>query len=429
MNYNPADFTSGDIMRKTEKEMNVLITGASFANRGAQSMLFTVVNEVKSKYDSAEFYYLPTNYFKENCFENCADYRFTFVYDDLAVCDFPIKYGFVGKLKRRMDSKIISDRIAAYNVPKLSDLWDKLDVLIDISGYSLTSKFGISSINRMLRHIRKAQSLDIPVILMPQSYGPLNFGEKTEAVCREIGEAFSKIDLLFAREQEGMEVLLNECGVNNAVLSPDIVLQAKEIDWENVFAEEPVLNVHELSTEGNVGIVPNGETVKNGNKEFVLNCYQRIIRQLREKNKEIYIFRHSDDLSLCRDIYALVKDDEHCHLIEDEMNCMEYGAFVKQFDFVIASRFHSVVHAYREGIPAFVLGWAIKYQELTKLLGQEEYAFDITKANEEDIDTMLEKLEQLTENYADETKLISEKLELVRQKNCFDLCWEVMDKI
>lgn len=409
--------------------MNVLITGAQFANRGAQSMLFTVVNEVRNRYEDAEFYYLPLDYFKDGCYAHRDDYRIHFVYDELVMSDYPIRYGIIGKIKRSMDSKAMEKRIAKYNVLHLGDVWDKIDVLIDVSGYALTSKFGRASINRLTRHINKAKSVGAAVILMPQSYGPLSFGENTKAVCKEIGEAFSKVDLLFAREQEGKAVLENECGVTGAVLSPDLVLQAQEIKLENIFNEKPELQVRKLDTEGNVGIVPNGETVKNGNKEFVLSCYKRIIEELRGKEKEIYIFRHSDDLALCRDIYELVKEDEHCHLIEDEMDCLTYSEFVRQFDFIIASRFHSIVHAYRESVPALVLGWAIKYQELTKLLGQEKYAFDITKATEDDIALMLEKLDCLCNSYAEESKIIAEKLAAVRCESCFNKCWEVMDKI
>lgn len=409
--------------------MNVLITGAQFANRGAQSMLFTVVNEVRNRYEDAEFYYLPLDYFKDGCYAHCDDYRINFVYDELVMSDYPIQYGIIGKIKRKIDSKAMENKIDKYNVLHLGNIWDKIDVLIDVSGYALTSKFGISSINRITRHINKAKDVGATVILLPQSYGPLNFGENTEAVCKKIGDSLSKVDLLFAREQEGKALLESECGVTGSVLSPDIVLQAQEIKWENIFTENPELKVRKLETADNVGIVPNGETVKNGNKAFVLACYKRFIEELRGKGKEIYIFRHSDDLALCRDIYELVKDDEHCHLIEDEMDCLTYSAFVKQFDFVIASRFHSVVHAYREGIPAFVLGWAIKYQELTKLLGQEKYAFDITKATEEDLAQMMDKLGCLSNNYKGEAKLISEKLATVRTESCFEKCWEVMDRI
>ena len=58
--------------------MNVLITGAQFGNKGAQSMLFTVVNEVRDRYPNAEFYYLPLDYYKEDCFQNLENYRFHF---------------------------------------------------------------------------------------------------------------------------------------------------------------------------------------------------------------------------------------------------------------------------------------------------------------------------------------------------------------
>jgi len=409
--------------------MNVLITGAQFANRGAQSMLFTVVNEIRNRYDNTEFYYLPLDYYKDECFAHCGDYRLNFVYDDSAMSDYPIRYGVIGEIKRNIDIKLMSRKIDRYNVLHLSKIWGAVDVLIDVSGYSLTSKFGMGSINRMLRHINKAKSLDIPVILMPQSYGPLNFGENTDAVCEEIKEAFSKVDLLFARETEGREVLENECGICSAVLSPDIVLQAHKIKWENIFTEKPEVKVPILQTENNVGIVPNGETVRNGDKTFILDCYKRMIEMLRSKGKEIYIFRHSDDLQLCRAIYEEVKTDKHCHLIEDELDCLAYSEFVKQFEFIIASRFHSVVHAYRGGIPALVLGWAVKYQELTKLFAQEKYAFDITKRDYCDENEMMKQLELLSENYDEEARLISEKLELVRSKSCFDKCWGVMDKI
>ena len=66
---------------------------------------------------------------------------------------------------------------------------------------------------------------------------------------------------------------------------------------------------------------------------------------------------------------------ENVYFIEDDMNCLEYGGFVKQFDFIIASRFHAIVHAYKENVPAIILGWAVKYHELAKNLNQEKFVF------------------------------------------------------
>lgn len=408
--------------------MNVLITGAQFGNKGAQSMLFTVVNEVRDRYPSADFFYLPLDYYKEECFQNLESFRFHFVIDDKAGQDFPTKFGAPQVAFRNANiRKILRNAQRHGEVLALSKLWDKLDVLIDVSGYSLTSKFGISSINRVLRMIQTAKAHGVKTILMPQSYGPFDFSED---VCMRIGSALKEVDLLFAREEDGVKQLREHCGVENkAILSPDIVLQAKEIDWKNVFTAEPKLQYPVLKTTGNVGIVPNGETVRNGKHDVVLSTYRMILIELRAAGKEVYIFRHSNDLPLCREIYDLVKDDAHCHLIEDEIDCLSYGPFVRQFDFIVASRFHSIVHAYREHVPALVLGWAIKYQALTALLGQEAYVFDITANQESDSLDISRQLCKLMESHAEESKRIELELLKIQKDNCFDRCRTVLDQL
>lgn len=384
--------------------MNVLITGAQFGNKGAQSMLFTVVDEVRDRYPDAEFFYLPLDYYKEECFQDLEKYRFHFVIDDKAGQDFPAKFGVLQVVFREANAKKILRNARQHGeVLVLSKLWDKLDVLIDVSGYSLTSKFGISSINRVLRHLQTAKSHGVKTILMPQSYGPFDFPDN---ICKRIGDCLLKVDLLFAREKDGVEQLQKYCGVKGkAILSPDIVLQAKDIDWKNVFTRKPELYYPILKTSGNVGIVPNGETVRNGKHDVVLSAYRTILAELRAAGKEVYIFRHSNDLQLCREIYDYFKNDEHCHLIEDEIDCLSYGLFVRQFDFIVASRYHSIVHAYREHVPALVLGWAIKYQALTALLGQEAYVFDLT-ANQVDDALLVERLNRLEERSAEQSVII-----------------------
>lgn len=408
--------------------MNVLITGASFENKGAQAMLYAVINEFRLHNPETDFYYLPIDCFQPGCFAHWQDFRFHFVFDDLVAYDYPAKYGPLNYVKRWNDIRVVKNRIAKnrYPVPLLSKIWDKLDVLVDVSGYSLTSKFGLGSVNRMLRHMEKARSMNIPVIIMPQSYGPFEFGKKTEAVCKRIHEVFSKAELVFAREEEGRKVMEEACGLTNLRLSPDTVLQAHDYQWENLFQNEPALSFRQMTTENNVGIVPNSETTKRGNKEQILRCYREIIGELRKSGKEVYIFRHSDDLALCREIYEMVKDDTQCHLIEDEMDCLSYSAFVQQLDFVVASRFHSIVNAYRVGVPALVLGWAIKYQELTKLVGQQKYVFDITAADGPDMNLVIRQTRAMIQNHAREAETIREKVKAVQQESCFQYCWELL---
>ena len=65
-------------------------------------------------------------------------------------------------------------------------------------------------------------------------------------------------------------------------------------------------------------------------------------------------------------------------LYRNEFESGEYSLMVRQFDFIIASRFHSIVHAYKEGVPAIIFGWATKYQELAGHFDQSKFVFDIT---------------------------------------------------
>ena len=408
--------------------MNVLITGAQFSNKGAQSMLFTVVNEVRDRYPDTEFYYLPLDYYKKDCFQRLENYRFHFVIDEKAGQDFPAKLGALQIAFRAANAQKILHSARKYGeVLALGKLWKKLDVVIDVSGYSLTSKFGISSINRVLRMIQTAKDYGVKTILMPQSYGPFDFPED---ICKRNGASLQNVDLLFAREEDGVEQLRNCCGVTDkAILSPDIVLQAKEINWENVFTKKPELNYPILKTTGNVGIVPNMETVRNGKHDVVLSVYRLILKELRAAGKEVFIFRHSNDLQLCGEIYELVKDDEHCHLIEDEIDSLSYGPFVRQFDFIIASRYHSIVHAYREHVPALVLGWANKYQALTALFGQEQYVFDITANQDSCTFEISRQIVKLMESYEQESNRIETELLNIQKQNCFDCCRTLMDQL
>ena len=203
-------------------------------------------------------------------------------------------------------------------------------------------------------------------------------------------------------------------------------MQSKEVDWRYVFTGKPILSAPVLQTENNVAVIPNTQLYRYGSKNQVLQTYRTIIEKLLQAGKRVYIFRHSNDLVACEDIYAMFSDNNHVNLIREEMSCLEYSIFVQQFDFIVASRFHSIVHAYREGIPAFILGWAIKYHNLASLVQQESYVFDGTNAASDNQDAMLRQLEKMIENYAQESIVIRRSLEQIQANNCYDACDSIL---
>lgn len=403
--------------------MNVLITGAQFHNKGAQSLLFTVMSELRSRYENVEIYYLPI----DDCFQyEPENYRFHLVFDDLAYLDYIRQGKDVSSSLYRCGKEIIKWvlRHRTKKILRLSRVWPIVNAVVDVSGYALTSKFELRGTYRYIRHINMAKKRGIPVILMPQSFGPFEYSD--EKVKLLLCDALNSADCIFAREAEGADALAGIGVDQNVKQSADLVLQSKEVDWRYVFTGKPILSAPVLQTENNVAVIPNTQLYRYGSKNQVLQTYRTIIKKLLQAGKRVYIFRHSNDLVACEDIYAMFSDNNHVNLIREEMSCLEYSIFVQQFDFIVASRFHSIVHAYREGIPAFILGWAIKYHNLASLVQQESYVFDGTNAASDNQDAMLRQLEKMIENYAQESIVIRRSLEQIQANNCYDACDSIL---
>ena len=403
--------------------MNILITGAQFHNKGAQSLLFTVMSELRSRYENVEIYYLPI----DDCFQyEPGNYRFHLVFDDLAYLDYIRQGKNVSHGLRRCGKEMIKWvlRHRKKKMLRLSRVWPIVNAVVDVSGYALTSKFELRGTYRYIRHINMAKKREIPVILMPQSFGPFEYSD--EKVKLLLYDALNSADCIFAREAEGVDALAGIGVDRNVKQSADLVLQSKEVDWRYVFTGKPILSVPVLQTENNVAVIPNTQLYRYGLKNQVLQTYRAIIEKLLQAGKKVYIFRHSDDLVACEDIYAMFSDNNHVNLIRKEMSCLEYSIFVRQFDFIVASRFHSIVHAYREGIPAFILGWAIKYHNLASLVQQESYVFDGTNPASDNQDAMLGQLEKMIENYAQESIVIRRSLEQIQANNCYDVCDSIL---
>lgn len=403
--------------------MNVLITGAQFHNKGAQSLLFTVMSELRSRYKNIEIYYLPI----DDCFQyEHEKYNFYVVFDDLAYLDYIRQrkdiYHSLYRCGKEMIKWTLKHR--KQKLLRLSKVWSIVDAVIDVSGYALTSKFEIRGTYRYIRHINMAKKRNIPVILMPQSFGPFEYTDKKINLL--LRDALNSVEYIFVREGAGVDALAN-IGVNkNVKQSADLVLQSKEIDWRYVFTKKPGLSAPILQTENNVAVIPNTQLYRYGSKKQVLHTYKKIIEKLLEAGKMVYIFRHSNDLSACEDIYAMFSDNNNVYLIREEMSCLEYSIFVRQFDFIVASRFHSIVHAYREGIPAFILGWAIKYHNLASLMQQELYVFDGTNIETDNQKSMLIQLEKMIDNYAKERIAIHRNLKKIQVNNCYDACDKIL---
>lgn len=360
-----------------------VITGAQFANKGAQSMLFVTISELRKRYPDCDIYYVPNDAAK----------------------------GYPDSLLRRYRFHIIRDGLGIYC--QLYDLIPQIKAIIDISGYALASQWNCSYFIHILL---LAQYNKIPIYLMPQSFGPFDFEEKWD---KKIKEGLEHAEVIFAREKKGYDLLTQKYGLKNVKMSRDLVLQSKKLNFGYIETEEKRLQNYELKTDCNVAIVPNLRNYEFGNKKELLEMYGSIIDVLLKKGKNIYILSHSEDQQVCQDIYRMYSGSGQVFLYEKELDCLEYSVMAKEFQYMIAARYHAIVHAYKAGVPCIVMGWAEKYRELTYLFGQEEYLFDVRYGI--DFGKLVEAVNQMDEAWGCEMEKIRNILPMLQTENCFDV--------
>lgn len=408
--------------------MKFLITGANFNNKGAQSMLFITIDEIRKRSKNAEVWFATVE------FGDFQNYRFHPIYMNVLAQNIALQgkgYQLLqlkGKLKD-CAKFILGKRQNLWQTSDLKVLMPQIDAVIDVSGFALGQKWSTASQQKYLNNIRLAKAYHKPIYLMPQSFGGFDYPKESRYLLTEIGELLKYPRIVFAREQQGEHALKEAFHLTNVMLSYDMVLQNQEIDPANIFKKPPTIKIPSVSEIGNVALIPNQQCFRHGDQEKTMALYCFAIEKLIEKGKIVYVFHHSkDDAECCRIVYEKFSKNQAVKLIEQDFSCFEYDAFIKQFEFILCSRFHGIVHAYRNAVPAIALGWEIKYQELAKAVGQETFAFDIT-APTLDRSLLTQAIETMSSDFVQQSRCIAARLCAIQKHNCFDHIKELSDKL
>ncbi|MBP9996336.1 MAG: polysaccharide pyruvyl transferase family protein [Lachnospiraceae bacterium] len=357
-----------------------LITGAQFQNKGAQAMLFVTMHEIRKRFPDAIIWYLPVDYNMRYSTELKEKYRLLFLTD-----------GY----------QLRSQLFAIAN---------NLDAIIDVSGYALSSYWNNEW---YITNLRIAQNYEIPMYIMPQSFGPFDYDiEKVD----EIKHLLSNMKAIYARERNGYELLTKELGLNNVYESNDLVLQCGSVDLNNIFTNIVTQSISKIETNS-VAVIPNVRICEFSSTGYALSLYKRIIDELLLLGKNIYVVPHSDDLVLCKQIINNYINKEEVQIVGEEMDCIQFKAYISQFDYVISSRFHAIVHSCKMRVPCIAIGWEEKYVSLMHVLEQEDMCFDTFS----DIKLVLSAIHVMENEYKSRKEIISKAISEIEKANCFDV--------
>lgn len=391
-----------------------VIFGAQMVNKGAQAMLFTTISEIRKRDNYAKIIVFIYDKWKSEESQDIYNVEF-----------LPIDMKQIMNLSQGILSKVyLIGKRAKIN--RKSGKLSEIDYILrhskmafDISGYALSDQWGLNGSLFFLSKFSMLQKYKIPTYIMPQSFGPFNyssFWKKT--LIRNYAKRYLKYPkIIYAREKEGYDCLTKELGLDNVCLSTDLVLQNDNMSIDSIYRVKPLFRRYDIK-KNSVAIIPNSSNNKYSGEKQLLLLYEKIIIKLLQYKKNIYLLVHSSqDFEMCQEIKAMFQSENTVEIIKSDLNCIEYGYFIRQFDFAIASRYHSIVNAYKEYIPCIALGWATKYKELLSLLKQDQFNFDVR--NVTDFSPILSAINEMNDTYKNQSMIIQTNLKSIQESSCF----------
>ncbi len=367
----------------------ILITGGNFINKGAHSMLFCVVNDLKIKYPDCEIVIIDLFPTVQNQQKDI--YNFSIVnmhIRTLLRIAFPL-------LKLIVKPKPISD-----SEHEIINHFKTADKILDISGY------GVSSHNQqaiwtyaILFPVKQAKKYNKPFIFLPQSIGPFDFkGLKKLFIWPLVKKYLKYPQYIFIREPECREYF-KHMKVNNIIDSFDIVLQSKKLNQANIYKNIPEQVQLLNSSEPFITVIPNKQLLRLAETNKVIQIFTDIIEYLNKNNLNVVLLRHSnDDKELCQQIKDSVKTDK-IQLLNEDLSPLEIQEIISNSKFVLAARYHGLIHSLKLGKPTCVLGWANKYKHIMDTFNLSNCYFDIRQAETSKILLEIDNILQNEKNY------------------------------
>lgn len=211
-----------------------------------------------------------------------------------------------------------------------------------------------------LYHVLLAQSLGKPVYVMPNSFGPLE-GAFYQSIVRK---ALSRCKVVASRESVSQD-MLSAIGVKSQ-LFPDLAFGLESSKNASGYLHSVRLIHKERPI---VGITARPYRFPGASNPKA--SYEKYISEMATFARSLYaqgfvpVFvehvlsqgEHESDITAIDAITARLKAGEYEVFRNSILNCRQLKAVYGECDFVVGTRFHSVIFALSEGIPAIAIGY------------------------------------------------------------------------
>ncbi len=329
------------------------IRRAAFVNKGAELMLYAVYEKLKEKYPDAN-YVMETS--RDAPYIKRARLGF---YQKPSLFRYGIHFGSVFKYM----PKIVRDLLGI-----VTD--EQIDIVIDAAGFAYSDQWGTRNTQELASSSKRWKKNGTKVVLMPQAFGPFNNPKNK----KNIAAAIKNVDLLFARDKVSYDYLKNEVKCNKSInISPDFTNLVK-----GTVPSDFDRDLNKFCIVPNYRMVDKTEGEKS---DAYLPFMIEATRYAHSQGQKPFILVHEGekDLMLANKIRDAITPEIN---IITETDPLKIKGILGVSTGTVGSRFHGLVSALSQGVPALATGWSHKYQMLFEDYGFPEGLLDVQDTKE-----------------------------------------------
>lgn len=336
--------------------MTIQIDGTNSINKGAELMLYAILQQIELHYPKASV--ILNGEFGKKKISSIAS---------------PIR------LSQSFGSKYWVKRIKLFQILKklhLPSAWASsysahkgVDLVFDASGFCISDQWNLPDIRStlMVDYYGKLAKNNTKIFFLPQAWGPFEY-KNTQKVLSSIN---NNATLIYARDKISFSYL-SEARLNMSKIykCPDFTCLINGI-----------VPTRYLHLKDQVCIIPNVRMLDKTNlgRDEYINFIGQIINFCKEKGKKFFILNHSDsiDRQLCDQISTHFSIE-----CVDYLNALEIKGVISQSFLVISSRYHGVASALNSYVPCVSTSWSHKYELLFNDFGQFNCVLNVKDSKE-----------------------------------------------
>jgi colanic acid/amylovoran biosynthesis protein len=324
--------------------MLIEIKGVQFVNKGAELMLYAVLEQIEVIWPGADIALAPNAssayverarigaYQKTNWWFNRFDFN-------------GLQYFLPRLLRNYLKQK--------WGIVTEVDI----DILLDASGFAYGDQWSPIKTAHLSRELKRFAKHKKSFVFLPQALGP--FTRKADVAY--LKAQLPKASLICARESDSFGYVTDIIGANERLRQfPDFTNLVTGIVPENF-----------MNGAQKVLIIPNSNMVgeRNSHQPKWRDNYLRVLLDavvvIRELGLQPVLLNHEGkgDGDLCLQIKEQSPDGENIEYIQ-ESHPLKVKGIIGQSHAIICSRFHGCVSALSQGTPCLGTSWSHKYERL-----------------------------------------------------------------